>query len=89
MPPLAQNCNYIPLYLSTIATTQDYTPKMPKTCYHRLNFSVILQICIDHTFSCMHFCKKKHTQEGHATVHFFKNHNYQGGTGKFIYKTLI
>ena len=38
-----------------------------------------LQICVYQAPSCVHFCKKKHTQEGM----FFQNHNYQGGTGKY------
>ena len=49
-----------------------------------------LQICIDHAPSCIHFCKKKCTEEGVWLLYiFFHNHNYQGCTGKFIYKALI
>ena len=49
-----------------------------------------LQICIDHTPSCIYFCKKKRTQEGAWLLCiFFCNHNYQGGTDEFIYKASI
>ena len=49
-----------------------------------------LQIYIDHTPSCVHFCKKKHTQEGAWLLYIlFHNHNYQGGASKFIYKASI
>ena len=45
-----------------------------------------LQICIDHAPSCIHFCKKKRTQEGEWLLYiFFHNHNYKGGAGKLIY----
>ena len=45
---------------------------------------------VDHTPSCVHFCKKEHMQEGSWLLCiFFYNHNYQGGTGKFIYKASI
>ena len=49
-----------------------------------------LQICIYHAPYCVHFCKNKHMQEGAWSLYiFFHSHNYQGGTGKLIYKTLI
>ena len=49
-----------------------------------------LHISIDHTPSCIHFCKRKHTQEGTWSLYIFlHNHNYQEDTGKFIYRTLI
>ena len=49
-----------------------------------------LQICVDHAPSCVHFYKKKRTQEGASFLCiFFCNHNYQGGTGEFIYKASI
>ena len=36
------------------------------------------------------FCKTKRMQEGvWLLCIFFCNHNYQEGTGKFIYKVLI
>ena len=52
-----------------------------------------LQMCIDHMIidpSCIHFCIKKHTLLGAWLLYvFFHNHNYQGGTRKFIYKVLV
>ena len=92
MPLLSQSCNYRTLYLSTIVTIRDYASKISKMCYCELNSNqiIILQICIDHTLSCMHSCKKKCMQEGAWSLYiFFQNHNYQEGTGNFIYKALI
>ena len=49
-----------------------------------------LQVSIDHFPSCIHFCKKKGTQEGEWSLYiFFHNHNCKGGTGKFIYRASI
>ena len=49
-----------------------------------------LQIFVNHAPSCIHFCKKKCTQEGEWSLYiFFHNHNYQGGIGKFIYRALM
>ena len=49
-----------------------------------------LQICVDHAALCTHFCKKKHTQKwAWLLCILFCNHNYQGGTGEFIYKADI
>ena len=71
------------LYLSTIANTQDCTSQMLLwTTIKQKN----LQICIDHAPACIYFCKKKCIQERIWLHISFHNHNYQGGTGKFIYK---
>ena len=85
-PPSAQSYNYRALYMSTIATTRDYTSKC---------LNVLLWIKFKHNFFAnMHrsrpflyaFCM----QEGVWLLYiFFQNHNYQGGTGNFTYKALI
>ena len=57
------------IYLSTVANTQDCASQMPKM----LLWTTIKQnsqICVNHAPSCIHFCKKKHTQKGMVAIHF-------------------
>ena len=82
-----RGCNHRALYMSTIVTTRDYTSKcLNKLPWIKFKHHYFLQICIDHALSCMHFVCKK----GPGCCTFSSSyHNYQGGTGNFIYKASI
>ena len=50
-----------------------------------------LQICVDHTSSCLHFVKRNVRMQEMVWLLciFFCSHNYQGSTGEFICKASI
>ena len=48
-----------------------------------------LQICSDHAYLAYIFVKRSVHQKELVTEIFFRNHNYQGGIGKFIYEASI
>ena len=48
-----------------------------------------LQVCTDHASSSYILEKRNIRKKEHSQCTFFHNHNYQGGTSKFIYKALI
>ena len=55
-----------------------------------LNQPKELEMHINRAPLYVHFCKKKHTQEGAWSLYIsFQNHNTHTGTGKFIYNTSI
>ena len=87
MPPSARSYNYRALYMSTIATTRDYTSKC---------LNVLLWIKFKHNYFFANMRRSRPflyafcTQEGVWLLYiFFYNHNYQGGTGNFTYGALI
>ena len=90
VPRSTQNCSYTTLYLSTIGSTQDCTSQMHTMCYCGLKSNRrICKYALIMPLLAYSFVKKCAQEKVWWLYIFFHNHNYLGGTGKFIYKALI
>ena len=81
---------YITLQLSTIANIRHCILQMSKACYWGLKLSIrkCKQVLIKF-LPVNIFVKAKYARGAWSLYIFFHNHNYLGGTGKFIYKASI